>query len=92
MDSAENFSLHDLFTYGFPLNSNIAGNGNMELSAKKFHAEDTYLMKPVGKSLIINLINFTCRQPLGHITKWKKEHSYAGLFHRNSEDNMGGGT
>jgi AraC-like DNA-binding protein len=62
----------------------------MELAAKKLYTEDTRLMRPAGKSLIVSSINFTCRQPLGNITKGKTEHSYAGLFCRNNGNNMGG--
>jgi AraC-like DNA-binding protein len=89
--AAKDFSLHDLFIYGFPLKSKIAGNGNMKLMPKQFYAEATRLMKPAGKSLLVSSINFTCRKPPGNSTKRKSEHSYAGLFIGSSENNMGGG-
>jgi AraC-like DNA-binding protein len=89
--AAKNFSLYDPFIYGFPLKSRIAGNGNMELAAKKLYAEDARLIRPAGKGLIVSSINFNCRQPPGPTTRGKMEYSYAGRFCRNSKNNGEGG-
>jgi AraC-like DNA-binding protein len=89
--AAKSFSLRDIFIYGFPLKSKIAGNESVELTGQeKFYAEDTYLMRPAGAGLIVSSINFTCRQPPGYTTKGKTEYSYADCFCRISENNMGG--
>jgi AraC-like DNA-binding protein len=79
--------LYDLFIYGFPLKSKTAGNGGMELTVKMY-AEDTRLIRPVGKGLIVSSINYNCPQPLSHTTKGKTEYSYAGRFCRNSGNNI----
>jgi hypothetical protein len=91
MDLAtKNFFLYDLFIYGFPLKSKIAEREH-EFNSKKIYAEDTCLMRPAGKGLIVSSINFSCRQPFRHATKGKAEYSYADCFCRISENNMGGG-
>ena len=87
--AAKNFPSHDFFIYGFPLKSKITGKGNRELAAKKSYVEDTHLVRPAGKSLMVRSIAFTCPQSLVHIAKG--EPSYAGLFRRSIENDMGGG-
>ncbi|MDR0583298.1 MAG: AraC family transcriptional regulator [Treponema sp.] len=86
--SAKNFSLHDLFIYGFPLESKIAGNGSMELTAEKNFTEDACRVRPAGKSLVVRSINLTYLRPFERSIK--EEPSYAGLFRRNNKKNTGG--
>ena len=86
---AKNFFLHDLFIYGFPHKSRIAGNGSMEVTAEKIFAEDNWRVRPAGKSLVVRSINFAYPRPLEHSAK--REPSYAGLFRRNNKNSMGGG-
>jgi AraC-like DNA-binding protein len=86
--SAKNFSPHDLFIYGFPLESRIAGNESMELTAENIFSEDARRVRPAGKSLVVRSINFIYPRSLEH--RSKGEPSYAGLFRGNNKNNMEG--
>jgi AraC-like DNA-binding protein len=57
----------------------LARDGHIELSAKRPHAEGTYLFKPAGKSLGVSLTNLSIRQPLEYITSELPAHSYISL-------------
>jgi hypothetical protein len=87
--AAENFSLHDIFIYGFTLKSKPPCG--MELAAKKIYTENSCLTRAVGKNLTVSSVNFTRRQPLLRVAKPRAEHPGTGLFRGNNENKLGGG-
>jgi hypothetical protein len=80
MDSLiETLFLHRLSKDGLLKKTKIAGDGHIELIPKRFYAEGTNLLKPVGKSLVVSVSGIHFREPVKYTIADQPEYFRIGL-------------
>jgi AraC-like DNA-binding protein len=86
----ETLFLHRLSKAGFLERTKITGNGHIELIPKRFYAEGTQLLKPIGKSLVVSMPNFSYRQPINYTIANQPEYFRIALCRGAAREIMGG--
>jgi AraC-like DNA-binding protein len=86
----ETLYLHRLSKAGFLERTKIARDGHIELLPKRFYAEGTQLLKPIGKSLVVSVPNISFRQPVNYTIENQPEYFRIGLCRRAARGIMGG--
>jgi AraC-like DNA-binding protein len=83
MDSlVEMLFLHRISKENLLEKTKIAEDGRIELIPRRPYAEGNYLLKPVGKSIVISAANLSFRQPYEYIVKDQPEYFGIGLSPR----------
>jgi AraC-like DNA-binding protein len=83
MDSLiEMLYLHRLSKENLLERTKIAGDGHIELIPRRQYAEGNYLLKPVGKSLVVSAANLGFRQPYEYLVKDQPEYFCIGISPR----------
>jgi hypothetical protein len=92
MDSLiETLYLHRLSKDGLLKKTKITGDGRIELIPRRFYAEGTQLLKPVGKSLVVSVPDISYRQPVNYTIENQPEYFRIALCRR-ARGIMGGHT
>jgi hypothetical protein len=78
----ETLFLHRLSKEGLLKNTKISKGGHIELIPRRQYAEGNYLLKPVGKSLVVSAANLSFRQPYEYLVKDQPEYFCIGISPR----------